>query len=295
MGRPDSRRPRASPAPARSRRGSGDARVGPARVRRRAAAPPAAPARGADPARGAEVEGERGRGAARHHGGVGEQRAAARRGRRSPTATSPRAPCRTPIDAEQQELLERYVDAFERFDIDSLVKLLHEDATMSMPPYPLWLQGADELGCGSCGPGSACRGSRLAADRRQRRAGVRAMAGDPDGGYDAWAIHVLEVSGGRITGYRLLRRRRTCSRSSTCRSISTPDPSRSTGKHVGEPDSASRSTSSGQRGSAAGSMSRGVAPPAGDARGHRGSPGPARSSALDVDHDDRGSRWLHRG
>src|SRR3954462_8353558 len=49
-----------------------------------------------------------------------------------------------PIHASQQDLLARYVDAFERFDIDSLVSLLHRDATMSMPPFPLWLQGADE-------------------------------------------------------------------------------------------------------------------------------------------------------
>ena len=38
-------------------------------------------------------------------------------------------------DAEQQELLARYVDAFERYDIESLVALLREDAVMSMPPY----------------------------------------------------------------------------------------------------------------------------------------------------------------
>src|SRR5205823_11938572 len=61
-----------------------------------------------------------------------------------------------PTDDAQQALLARYVEAFERFDIDSLVTLLHEDATMSMPPYPLWLQGADELGAWLNGPGSAC-------------------------------------------------------------------------------------------------------------------------------------------
>ena len=66
------------------------------------------------------------------------------------------------VDDDQQELLARYVDAFERFDIESLVPLLHEDATMSMPPYPLWLQGAGEMRTWLLGPGSECRGSRYA-------------------------------------------------------------------------------------------------------------------------------------
>src|SRR5207253_1869471 len=38
-------------------------------------------------------------------------------------------------DAEQQELLARYVDAFERYDIESLVAILREDAVMTMPPF----------------------------------------------------------------------------------------------------------------------------------------------------------------
>src|SRR5258706_7832609 len=67
-----------------------------------------------------------------------------------------------PVDEAQQELLARYVDAFERFDIESLVSLLHEDATMQMPPYPLWMQGAGEYRTWLLGPGRDCRGSRLA-------------------------------------------------------------------------------------------------------------------------------------
>ena len=66
-----------------------------------------------------------------------------------------------PTDEAQQQLLARYVDAFERFDIDALVSLLHADATMSMPPYPLWLRGAPDFGKWLRGGGSGCRGSRL--------------------------------------------------------------------------------------------------------------------------------------
>jgi len=105
-----------------------------------------------------------------------------------------------PTDAAEQELLARYVDAFERFDIDSLVALLHDDATMSMPPYPMWLRGAEELGVWLRGPGSACRGSRLVRIAANGAPGYAQWRRDPEGGYYAWAIHVLRVSGDRITG-----------------------------------------------------------------------------------------------
>jgi RNA polymerase sigma-70 factor (ECF subfamily) len=104
------------------------------------------------------------------------------------------------VEGDQQELLDRYVDAFERFDIDSLVKLLHEDATMSMPPYPLWLQGAGEMGTWLRGPGSECRGSRFVPIEANGMPAFAQWRPNPDGGFDAWAIHVLRVSGGRIAG-----------------------------------------------------------------------------------------------
>lgn len=104
-----------------------------------------------------------------------------------------------PIDAEQQDLLARYLDAFERFDVDSLVSLLHEDATMSMPPYPLWLQGSDEFGTWLRGPGSACEGSRIVPVSANSAPAFAQWRVDPDGGYTAWSIHVLQISEGRIT------------------------------------------------------------------------------------------------
>ena len=71
-----------------------------------------------------------------------------------------------------------YVDAFERFDIESLVQLLHEDATMSMPPYPLWLQGAGELGTWLRGPGQRVPWLAAASPVDANGApGVRAVAG----------------------------------------------------------------------------------------------------------------------
>ncbi len=66
-----------------------------------------------------------------------------------------------PLDEQQRELLARYVDAFERYDLDALVTLLSEDVRQSMPPYALWLIGPEEIRAWMLGPGAACRGSRL--------------------------------------------------------------------------------------------------------------------------------------
>ena len=105
-----------------------------------------------------------------------------------------------PLDADHQRLLERYVDAFERYDIDAFVALLHADATQNMPPFALWLQGADDVGAWMLGPGAECRGSRLLPTTGAN--GCPAFGQyrpAPDGGHDPWALHVLEVTGGRIT------------------------------------------------------------------------------------------------
>jgi RNA polymerase sigma-70 factor (ECF subfamily) len=105
-----------------------------------------------------------------------------------------------PIDEEQRALLARYVDAFERYDIEALVALLHEDATMSMPPYELWLDSAAEWAKWCLGPGIGCRGSRLVATSAN---GAPAFAqwrpSGPEGSYEPWAIHVIRFSGPRIS------------------------------------------------------------------------------------------------
>src|SRR4051794_29431297 len=67
------------------------------------------------------------------------------------------------IDPAKEELLAKYVGAFERYDIDALVTLLHDDATFSMPPHPMWLRGPVEVSRWLLGTGIGCRGSRLLA------------------------------------------------------------------------------------------------------------------------------------
>jgi RNA polymerase sigma-70 factor (ECF subfamily) len=105
------------------------------------------------------------------------------------------------VDPAQQELLARYVDAFERYDIESLVALLHEDAVMSMPPYDFWLQGAGNLGRWFLGNGIGCAGSRLIASAANGSPAFASYKIDPSGGHAPWSVQVLEISHGRIVGH----------------------------------------------------------------------------------------------
>jgi RNA polymerase sigma-70 factor (ECF subfamily) len=103
------------------------------------------------------------------------------------------------LDDETRALLERYVSAFEAYDIDRLTELLHEDAVQSMPPYSLWLQGRDDIFTWWFGPGIGCKGSKLVPVGLAN--GMPAWGQfkpDPDGGYEPWALIVPEVSDGRI-------------------------------------------------------------------------------------------------
>ena len=105
-----------------------------------------------------------------------------------------------PEDAEQRELLGRYLDAFERYDLDSLTSLLTEDATLSMPPYPLWMRGPDNIRQWMLGVGSVCRGSRQVPTVANGLPAFGHYHPAPDGGYQAWAVMVLEISDGKVTG-----------------------------------------------------------------------------------------------
>jgi len=112
------------------------------------------------------------------------------------------ADAREPLSDAQSKLVERYVDAFLRYDVDALIALLHQDATLSMPPYTLWLRGQDAIRAWLLGRGSACRGSRLVPTAAcGSPAFGQYRAGGADGGYDPWALIVLELSGDRIVGW----------------------------------------------------------------------------------------------
>ena len=103
------------------------------------------------------------------------------------------------LDAEAKALLDRYVQAFEAYDIDRLTDLLHEDAVQSMPPYDLWLRGRDDIFTWWFGPGIGCRGSKLVpAGAANGMPAWGQYKPSPDGGYEPWALQVVEVSGGRV-------------------------------------------------------------------------------------------------
>ncbi|MEU2163961.1 sigma-70 family RNA polymerase sigma factor [Streptomyces chengbuensis] len=104
-----------------------------------------------------------------------------------------------PLDEEQQKLLERYVAAFEGYDMQALTALLREDATMSMPPYDLWLRGHDDIVGWMLGVGEVCRGSKLVATVANGSPAFAQYHPSQDGeGYEPWALIVLEVADGRI-------------------------------------------------------------------------------------------------
>src|SRR5207248_10669258 len=118
-----------------------------------------------------------------------------------PLAAHTDAPSRSPppVDEPRGDPRARYVDAFARRDIAGLVSLLHEHATLQMPPYPLWMRGAGEYRNWLLGPGSGCRGSRLAPIKANGAPAFAQWRADPEGGFSAWSIHVLTLSAGAIT------------------------------------------------------------------------------------------------
>lgn len=126
----------------------------------------------------------------------GLQRARATMGKRGASSSA------EALTDEETVLLDRYVAAFQTYDVDALVSLLRHDATFSMPPYTLWLQGPEPVRAWLTGPGAECRGSRLvpvAASASPAFAQYR--RGEAEGTYQAWALIVLELAGDRIAGW----------------------------------------------------------------------------------------------
>jgi RNA polymerase sigma-70 factor, ECF subfamily len=104
------------------------------------------------------------------------------------------------LDDADRELLTRYVDAFQRYDMEALTSLIREDASQSMPPYDLWLRGRDDILSWWVGPGAGCRGSRVipVADANGSPAFGQYKPSASGDGYEPWAVQVLELSGGWI-------------------------------------------------------------------------------------------------
>jgi RNA polymerase sigma-70 factor (ECF subfamily) len=104
------------------------------------------------------------------------------------------------VDEADQALLERYVKAFEEYDMEALTALVRDDAIQSMPPYDLWLSGRDDIFAWWLGPGIGCRGSRVipTVSANGSPAFGQYKPSDSGSGYDPWALQVLEVADGKI-------------------------------------------------------------------------------------------------
>jgi len=108
-----------------------------------------------------------------------------------------------PMDAEQRELLARYVDAFQRYDVAALTSVIREDASQSMPPFDLWLSGREDILTWFFGPGIGCAGSRLVPVEMAN--GTVAFGqykpSESGSGYDPWALQVVEFKDGRVAEF----------------------------------------------------------------------------------------------
>jgi RNA polymerase sigma-70 factor (ECF subfamily) len=124
---------------------------------------------------------------------------ALQRARATLAAAGDANPSPTPLTPDDHALLERYVRAFETYDLDALTELIREDATQSMPPYDLWLRGRDDIFTWWWGPGIGCKGSRVVpAGRANGTAAFGQYKPSEDGGYAPWALQVIELDGGRV-------------------------------------------------------------------------------------------------
>jgi RNA polymerase sigma-70 factor (ECF subfamily) len=126
------------------------------------------------------------------------QRARATLAESNVSATSP-----TPqLDEADRALLARYVAAFEQYDIEALTSLIQEDATQSMPPFDMWLRGRDDILAWWFGPGIGCQGSRVIPTVAANGSPAFGQyKPSPDGGYEPWALQVLELEAGRIVEF----------------------------------------------------------------------------------------------
>jgi RNA polymerase sigma-70 factor, ECF subfamily len=108
-----------------------------------------------------------------------------------------------PMDAAQKDLLARYVEAFERYDIEALTSLIREDATQSMPPFDMWLSGREDVLKWWFGPGIACQGSRVVPVETANGsiAFGQYKPSETGSGYDPWALQVLEIDDGKIVEF----------------------------------------------------------------------------------------------
>ncbi|HEY2162231.1 MAG TPA: sigma-70 family RNA polymerase sigma factor [Solirubrobacteraceae bacterium] len=104
------------------------------------------------------------------------------------------------LDESQREMLERYVEAFQNYDMDALTAVIREDASQSMPPFDMWMKGREDILAWMVGPGIGCKGSKLlpAPNANGTVAFGQYKPSESGSGHDPWALMVVELDGDRI-------------------------------------------------------------------------------------------------
>ena len=120
---------------------------------------------------------------------------------RATLAATQSEPLDSTLDPEHRALLSRYVELFERYDIEALVDLLRDDVVLSMPPYDVWLQGPQDLADWFLGQGIGCEGGRLLPIAVNGTAGFGNYRLTRPGLWEPFAVQVIEVAGGKIVGH----------------------------------------------------------------------------------------------
>lgn len=104
-------------------------------------------------------------------------------------------------NAQTASLLDRYVAAWEAADAATLVALLHEDAVLTMPPFPLWYRGRAAIRWfldAYLFTGQAQGRFRLVATRANGSPAFAVYQREEDGRYRPNALHVLTIAGTAI-------------------------------------------------------------------------------------------------
>jgi RNA polymerase sigma-70 factor (ECF subfamily) len=97
-------------------------------------------------------------------------------------------------DEHVREIVERYIDAWERGDVDAIAAMLAQDATFAMPPYPTWWRGRDVIAAFGAEPVH-----RYLPTHANGQAANAAYRWDPNKtSYVAEAIEVLTMEGTRV-------------------------------------------------------------------------------------------------
>jgi RNA polymerase sigma-70 factor, ECF subfamily len=130
---------------------------------------------------------------------VASVNSALQRARETMSAASTEKASPAALSADDRSMLERYVEAFQAYDVEALTALIQEDASQSMPPFDLWLRGRDDILTWWFGPGIGCRGSRvIPVGTANGSPAFGQYKPSPDGGYEPWALQVLELENGRV-------------------------------------------------------------------------------------------------